>query len=274
MQDPRPRILYIDDEKINLLNFQQTFGREFQIHTAASGEEGLTLLAATGEMEIVIADQRMPGLSGIDLLFKVRELYPDSVRIVITAYTETRDLIDAINRGHIYKYIVKPWDVDNLRTTLQNAIQLHGLTRRNRELMAELAQTNSRLEERVLQRTSELNEANSILSSTNEQLSATHQQVQTQTRELERVNAVLNAKVAELEQAMARVKILQGLLPICSYCKKIRDDGNYWLELETYMANHADISFTHSICPGCYENYVKPDLRIYLEGKNQKNQTP
>jgi response regulator RpfG family c-di-GMP phosphodiesterase len=261
----KPRILYIDDEKANLINLEQTFGREFQIFTADSGEKGLALLDREGEMAVVIADQRMPGLTGIDTLFKVRELYPDSVRMVITAYTEVQDLIDAINRGHIYKYIIKPWNKDGLQVTLKNAVELHLLTRQNRKLMADLVAANDMLEERVQRRTGELHEANGALTRLNEQLSAAHRQMQAQSRDLELMNMTLNSKVAELEEALNKVKILQGLLPICSYCKKIRDDRNYWQELETYLGNHADIIFTHSICPSCYDNYVKADLEAFKE---------
>ena len=67
-------------------------------------------------------------------------------------------------------------------------------------------------------------------------------------------------RVKALEEALARVKQLQGLLPICSYCKKIRDDQNYWQQVESYIAEHSQAQFSHSICPDCYERLVKPEL--------------
>jgi sigma-B regulation protein RsbU (phosphoserine phosphatase) len=67
-------------------------------------------------------------------------------------------------------------------------------------------------------------------------------------------------RVKALEEALARVKQLQGLLPICSYCKKIRDDQNYWQQVESYIAEHSQAQFSHSICPDCYEKLVKPEL--------------
>ena len=70
----------------------------------------------------------------------------------------------------------------------------------------------------------------------------------------------LAARVVELEEALARVKTLQGLLPICSYCKKIRGDGNYWKQVEGYIEDHADVSFSHGICPDCYAEIVEPQL--------------
>jgi DNA-binding response OmpR family regulator len=70
----------------------------------------------------------------------------------------------------------------------------------------------------------------------------------------------LAERVKELEEALTRVKQLQGLLPICSYCKKIRDDKNYWNEVETYVGHHAEVQFSHGICPECYDKFVKPQL--------------
>ena len=74
------------------------------------------------------------------------------------------------------------------------------------------------------------------------------------------MQAELAARVRELEDALARVKQLQGLLPICSYCKSIRDDKNYWHQVETYVRSHSEAEFSHGICPGCWEKVVKPQL--------------
>jgi DNA-binding response OmpR family regulator len=77
----------------------------------------------------------------------------------------------------------------------------------------------------------------------------------------------LAARVGELEEALARVKQLQGLLPICSYCKKIRNDQNYWQQVESYLSEHSEAQFSHGICPECYENVVKPELeRAQMHG--------
>src|SRR5207249_3804785 len=74
------------------------------------------------------------------------------------------------------------------------------------------------------------------------------------------LQAALADRVHELEEALTRVKQLQGLLPICSYCKKVRDDRNYWQQVETYIEGHSDAQFTHGICPDCREKYVEPEL--------------
>ncbi len=78
----------------------------------------------------------------------------------------------------------------------------------------------------------------------------------------------LTQHIAELEDALKRVKQLSGLLPICSYCKKIRDDSNYWQQVESYVTHHSEAQFSHSICPSCYETIVKPEMqRLGIEEK-------
>lgn len=74
----------------------------------------------------------------------------------------------------------------------------------------------------------------------------------------------LAGRIKELEDALASVKQLQGMLPICSYCKKIRDDDNYWQKVENYISDHADVQFSHSVCPNCYDDIVVPDMKKFL----------
>lgn len=79
----------------------------------------------------------------------------------------------------------------------------------------------------------------------------------------------LAARVGELQEALASVKQLQGILPICSHCKKIRDDQNYWQQVESYVSSHTDAHFSHSICPDCYERYTKPQLEALRQQMQQ-----
>ena len=80
----------------------------------------------------------------------------------------------------------------------------------------------------------------------------------------------LAARVAELETALAQNKQLRGLLPICSYCKRIRDDQEYWHDVDAYLQHHADAHFSHGICPGCYETIVQPELERFYEKRGQR----
>ncbi|MFA6499501.1 MAG: response regulator, partial [Desulfurivibrionaceae bacterium] len=95
MNTKKGRVLYVDDEKINLINFRETLCDDFEIFTAGSGKEALALLEREGEMGLVVSDQRMPEMSGIELLIKVKEAYPDTIRMIISAYTEIHELIEA-----------------------------------------------------------------------------------------------------------------------------------------------------------------------------------
>ncbi|HEV2118145.1 MAG TPA: response regulator transcription factor [Terriglobales bacterium] len=81
------------------------------------------------------------------------------------------------------------------------------------------------------------------------------------------LQAALASRVAQLQEALSRVKQLQGLLPICSYCKRIRDDHDYWQQVETYMSEHSQATFTHGICPECYEKFFKTELEELRKGK-------
>jgi DNA-binding NtrC family response regulator len=127
MSTKKGRVLYVDDEEINLINFRETLCDEFEIFTAGSGQEALALLTREGEMALVVSDQRMPGMSGIELLVQVREAYPETIRMIISAYTEIHELIEAINKAEVYRYFVKPWQEESLRLTIGNAVGTYAL---------------------------------------------------------------------------------------------------------------------------------------------------
>ncbi len=90
-------------------------------------------------------------------------------------------------------------------------------------------------------------------------------------RRIIELQLALSAKIQSLEEALNHVRQLQGLLPICSYCKKVRDDNNYWHQVEEYITHHSDAKFSHGICPDCYEQYVKQDLKELREEKSRQN---
>jgi DNA-binding response OmpR family regulator len=83
-----------------------------------------------------------------------------------------------------------------------------------------------------------------------------------------RLQQSLAARVSQLEEALANVRVLQGLLPICLYCKKIRDDQNYWQQVDKYIGDHSQARFSHGVCPDCYERVVKPEIGQYLKNGN------
>ena len=132
-------ILVVDDEVDNLDAFRFNFKRVFQIHTASGGEEALEILAATN-VAVIVTDQRMPKMSGLELLRAARPIRPDAVGIILTAYTDVDVLIEAINLGQIYRYVTKPWDAKEVRGILLQALERHHLMRENRHLTEQLRQ--------------------------------------------------------------------------------------------------------------------------------------
>ncbi len=129
-------ILYIDDEEKALKYFRLAFSTKFEIFTATSGQEGLEILRRDPDkIAIVISDQRMPEMLGAELLEIVRNEYAHVVRILTTAYSDLESAIQAVNRGHIYQYVVKPWEVPDLGMVLQRAADYHHVLTERDELL-------------------------------------------------------------------------------------------------------------------------------------------
>jgi adenylate cyclase len=132
-------ILYVDDEEQNLISFKATFRREYEIFTATTGKEGLEI-ARNNSVDLIITDQRMPEMTGIQFLEKVIPERPDAIRMILTGFSDIEVIIEAINTGRIYRYITKPWDENELRMTIENARQLYTLQKSNKNLVSELQQ--------------------------------------------------------------------------------------------------------------------------------------
>ncbi len=156
-------ILLVDDE-VNIINaLKRTLRPDgYTILTANSGEEGLGLLAKH-EVGVIISDQRMPHMSGVEFLRKVKMLYPKTLRIVLSGYTELESVTSAVNEGAICKFLTKPWDDDLLRDNIREAFQYYEMEQENlrltRELRSandELSMLNQNLEQKVADKTSEI----------------------------------------------------------------------------------------------------------------------
>jgi adenylate cyclase len=130
-------ILYVDDEEHNLTSFTATFRKDYRIHTATNGNDAMEILR-NNVIKLVITDQRMPEMTGIQLLEKLSPEFPDTIRMILTGFSDIEVIIEAINSGNVFRYITKPWDETELRMTIENARQLFDLQTRNRALMEEL----------------------------------------------------------------------------------------------------------------------------------------
>jgi len=133
-------ILYIDDDESNLLVLKATCEGELKVITASSGAEGLEILAKE-EVAVLLVDQRMPGMTGVEVFEVAREHYPDAVRILITAYTDLTEAIAAINRGHIRRYLRKPWEPQELKAALREAVEIYQTRKKIAELESRMLET-------------------------------------------------------------------------------------------------------------------------------------
>ena len=119
------KLLVVDDEADNLDLLYRTFRRDFQVYRADSAFSALELLEQNGEMAVIISDQRMPEMNGTEFLGKTVERFPDTIRILLTGYTDVEDLVEAINSGQVFKYITKPWQPDELKGIVQQASETY-----------------------------------------------------------------------------------------------------------------------------------------------------
>ena len=138
------KILIVDDEAANLRTLARLFRDDYEVLTAASGDEALALLGQH-DVALLITDQRMPGMTGIELLKKTVPLRPRMVRIILTGYTDVDALVEAINCGQVYRYVAKPWDNEDLRLTVRRGLEHFESNKRS----AELDYTNQRLVSRI-----------------------------------------------------------------------------------------------------------------------------
>ncbi len=139
MDNKKFSILYVDDEEQNLISFKASFRREYNVFTATSGIQGLEIMH-NNKINLIITDQRMPEMTGIQFLEKIMPEFPDSIRIILTGFSDIDVIISAINTGKVFRYITKPWEENELRMTIENARQLYALQENNRELMKKLRQ--------------------------------------------------------------------------------------------------------------------------------------
>jgi CheY-like chemotaxis protein len=138
----KPKMLVVDDEPDNLDLLYRTFRRDFQVLKAESGMQALEILEAEGEVAVIISDQRMPEMKGTEFLSRTVPEFPDTVRIILTGFTDVEDLVEAINAGQVYKYITKPWDPDELKVVVDRAAETYEvLKQRTEELQRSQAQT-------------------------------------------------------------------------------------------------------------------------------------
>jgi len=146
-EDRKHTLLFVDDEANILAALKRVFRKSnYNILTAESGEEGLEILK--GEpVDLIVSDQRMPGMTGVEFLKQVKTLYPDTTRLILSGYSEVRAIALAINEGEAYRFAGKPWDDEELKITVERSLERHDLIRQNRLLFEKVQEQNEKLRE-------------------------------------------------------------------------------------------------------------------------------
>jgi len=199
------RVLIAEDDAVSRRILETLLGKwGYDVLTTLDGEAAWTILQQPDAPLLAILDVMMPGIDGVEICRRVRQLETriPPYLILLTAKHGVREVVNGIEAG-ADDYLTKPYDSDELRVRLQVGARIV-------ELQAKLAE-----------------------------------------------------RVTELQEALEQVRQLKGILPICSYCKKIRKDHDYWQNVENYFADHSDLEFSHGICPACYETTVKKQLEEF-----------
>ena len=134
-------VLYVDDDGLNLRVFEANFGRRLPTIVCSSPTEALAILEQRrSEIGVVLSDQRMPGMTGVELLERARTLAPEARRMLVTAYADMQAVVDAVNRGQVSRYFVKPWDRADLLAALEEGLRVVALEQRLREVEGRMLQ--------------------------------------------------------------------------------------------------------------------------------------
>jgi DNA-binding response OmpR family regulator len=213
-------ILVVDDAPANLKLLADTLTPAgYQVLSAESGELALASVAARLP-ELVLLDIRMPGMGGFEVYrrLKARAETRDIPIIFLSAVTEIVQRVEGLKLGAV-DFIAKPFQIEELLARVHTQLELRRLRVQLEQQAAGLQRANDQLQKEMAERI--------------------------------RKEQALREKNAELEAALAKVKLLSGLLPICASCKKIRDDKGYWNQVESYVQEHSEATFTHGLCPDC-----------------------
>jgi response regulator RpfG family c-di-GMP phosphodiesterase len=146
------KVIYVDDEENNLLSFKASFRMKYEVFIAISAQEAITILQQNPEISVIITDQRMPDMTGVEFLESILDIFPDPIRILLTGYADINAVIDAVNKGKIYHYLSKPWKEEELSETIEKAHELYEYEISQKEYNKQIIRVNDQLEFLLRQR--------------------------------------------------------------------------------------------------------------------------
>jgi response regulator RpfG family c-di-GMP phosphodiesterase len=228
---PRPTILIVDDERAVLESLSELLRRECRVLVTTDPDEAVNLVVSE-DVALVLSDQRMPRQTGVELLARVAAVSPQTVRVLFTGYADIDAVIQGVNDGHIYRYLTKPWEPEDMLGLVRESTRDYSLASENSRLSAELAALSA---ERAALATDLERTAYTIdgLAERNEQL---------------------RAALADLRDSHWHLRRLRELLPMCASCHKVRTGDEYWQNVQQYLLENADF-LTHGLCPQCLAVY-------------------
>ncbi len=230
----KPKILIVDDETEVLSSIADLLRKDFHIFTTCDVQEALDLLASETVFSLVISDQRMPQMTGAELLAKVASISPDTARVLLTGYADIEAVIEAVNQGQIVHYITKPWDADRLLSLLKPIAERHALQQENRRLIRQLAQINT-LSKDSAARIESLEKAYSTI---------------------ERENRTLKVTYEQLDSSFWHLRKIQEVLPICMGCGKVKTADASWEDVVSFLKNNS-MFLSHGYCPDCEKEILE-----------------
>jgi response regulator RpfG family c-di-GMP phosphodiesterase len=228
-----PGILIVDDEIEVLKSLADLLRKDFHVFATTDVDEALNLLGSRDTFSLIISDQRMPGMTGNELLAKAAEIRPNTARILLTGYADIDAVVEAINHGQVVQYVTKPWDTVKLPEMLKPIAERHRLLKENQRLIGELAT---------------LNEFATGSTAKIENLQGKQSTIQ-------RENKTLKAAYDKLDKSFWHLRKIQEVLPICLACGKVKTTDSSWEDVVSFLQKNS-MFLSHGYCPECAEKVI------------------
>jgi response regulator RpfG family c-di-GMP phosphodiesterase len=219
-----PVVLLVDDEPQVLASLADLLRKECRVLSTTDPAEALRSLEGVA---VLLADQRMPGMSGAELLARAAALSPTTVRVLITGYSDIEAVIDAINQSRVFCYVTKPWDPGGLLDVVREATELHALAAEERRLLAEL--------QRIVPQG---------------QAAVPPAAVPGPVAHLRREVEILDRSIGRLGELFEHLRRLGEVVPVCLACGRIKTSESRWEAVIEYLKQHSQI-LSHGYCPEC-----------------------